>query len=539
MADMGLRTSSTERQWWFLGLMAIAWVLLGRLGDFPLFDVDEGAFAEASREMLESGDWWHTTLNGADRFDKPILVYWFQAAAIHLLGVNEWAVRLPSALCAVGSLGALVWHARRLWPEAASERGWLAAGLLGTSAGFVLIGRAATADAVLNALLLLGGLRLALFATQGGLRDLRWAAVWVGLGVLAKGPVALLIPGATLLLWSISTDRGARFRQALADGTSWVLLLLVALPWYVYAWHRHGDAFTEGFFWRHNLERFVGPLEGHGGSLLYYVVALPLLWLPWSALLFSLAWWGRRFWADKTDRFLLIWVVFVVVFFSLSGTKLPHYVLYAGMPIALLTARVLLDEQGGWARQIGLMAGMLLTPVLWVAMIGAVPYLALQIDPSPVRQLLNTAPNTSKVLGWGALAFFGVALSLFIPACKGPKRWLLPSGVCAVLLAWVVVPWWGETLQGPAKAAGLWARSQAWVSTTQWGLHLPSVGFYRQSATPRQAPQNGQWGLVQTMPADGAAVALGFESRGLRWVSPVSPTPALPEPFFPKPAQAP
>ena len=523
MPKSALRTASAERQWWAIGLLAIALMLMARLGAYPLFDVDEGAFAEASREMLESGDWWHTTLNGADRFDKPILVYWLQASAMHLLGVNEWAVRFPSALCAASSLLGLFLHARRLWPEASGDRGFLAAGLLGTSAGFVMISRAATADALLNALLLLGGLRLVLFATQGNRRDLRWSVLWFGLGALTKGPVALLIPGGTLLLWSLSTDRGHRFRQALADGPSWALLGVICLPWYLYAWQRHGDAFIDGFFLKHNLERFGGPLEGHGGSMLYYLVVFPLLWLPWSALLLPLLRRVRQFWADSTDRFFLIWAGFVVVFFSLSGTKLPHYILYAGMPIALLMARVILADHGSRALKLGLLAGMLMTPVLWLVMIGGVPYLVQHIDKGSVQQLLSTAPQTAEVLGWAALTLVFIALSLFMPSSHGPQRWLLPAGFSAVFLAWVVVPWWGETLQGPVKAAGLWARSQGLTHATQWGLHQPSVGFYRQNETPRQVPQVGHWGLVHTMPLEGQTFVIGFESRGLRWVSPVAP----------------
>ena len=102
----GQRMSEPRR--WSIGAAdgLVAAVLLalmvGWLGAGPLFDVDEGAFAEASREMLASGDWGHTTLNGADRFDKPILVYWLQAAALALIGPHEWAARLPSALCAWG-----------------------------------------------------------------------------------------------------------------------------------------------------------------------------------------------------------------------------------------------------------------------------------------------------------------------------------------------------------------------------------------------------------------------------------------------------
>ncbi|MFM2118552.1 MAG: hypothetical protein RL722_20, partial [Pseudomonadota bacterium] len=86
------------RQFWLWAAALLLVCLLG-LGRAPLFDVDEGAFSEASREMVTSGDWLHTTLNGNDRFDKPIGVYWLQASSLSLFGVNEFAVRLPSALC--------------------------------------------------------------------------------------------------------------------------------------------------------------------------------------------------------------------------------------------------------------------------------------------------------------------------------------------------------------------------------------------------------------------------------------------------------
>src|SRR4051794_41411660 len=90
-----LPSRATRRIAWAL---ALALPLLWQLGGVPLFDVDEGAFSEATREMLASGDWGHTTLNGAARFDKPIGVYWLQAASVHAFGLNEFALRLPSAL---------------------------------------------------------------------------------------------------------------------------------------------------------------------------------------------------------------------------------------------------------------------------------------------------------------------------------------------------------------------------------------------------------------------------------------------------------
>ena len=98
-------------RWWAAGLLVLC---LAWLGAAPLFDVDEGAFSEATREMLASGDWGHTTLNGEPRFDKPILVYWFQAASVAVFGLHEWSLRLPSALAMWVWCLATAWF---VWPR--------------------------------------------------------------------------------------------------------------------------------------------------------------------------------------------------------------------------------------------------------------------------------------------------------------------------------------------------------------------------------------------------------------------------------------
>jgi len=131
-------------------LVAAALLLLPAVGLPPLFDVDEGAFGEATREMLASGDWLSTTLNGAPRFDKPILIYWLQAMSVAALGLNEFALRLPSALAALAWIAAI---GRFASARLGAETGALAAWIAATCVGVVVIAHAATADALLNALL--------------------------------------------------------------------------------------------------------------------------------------------------------------------------------------------------------------------------------------------------------------------------------------------------------------------------------------------------------------------------------------------------
>jgi 4-amino-4-deoxy-L-arabinose transferase-like glycosyltransferase len=500
--------SALPRRLWWLGALLLLAFWLGGLGLAPLFDVDEGAFSEASREMLTSGDWGHTTLSGTDRFDKPILIYWFQAASLALLGVNEWATRLPSALAGWGWCVALAGFAAPRW-------GWrvavLAAGMLATSVGPMLIGRAATADSMLNLLLTLTALDLWRAVEQGEHNEdynpwpLRRAALWMGLGLLDKGPVAIVVPGGALALWwllsPLAAQRWPLARRVLADGRAWIIVLLVAGPWYAYALHRHGMTFVDGFFLKHNLDRFSGTLEGHSGSPLYYLVVMPLLFLPWSVLLLPVLVRVRALWPDATSRYLLLWAAFVLGFFSLSGTKLPHYVLYGMAPLVLLCARYWAEtERGvyhwGWALALSALALLGLT--------AAAPDLAARLQAGTRdefwRSLLGAAAATPApsvaLLGLAAV----VVLALYGWALTRPRQGALALlgavALAAVVWSTLALPWWGQALQGPVRELALRARADH-LPLVQWHLHLPSAAFYRQQPAPRRAPEPGEAALMR------------------------------------------
>lgn len=517
---------------WALALALLALALF-QLGAAPLFDVDEGAFSEATREMLQSGDFGHTTLNGEDRFDKPILVYWLQAASVALLGLNEFALRLPSALCAWGWALALYAFAR---PRLGERPAAGAALMLATSLGVLAIGRAATADALLNLLLVLAvfdGWRW-LVAEDASRRRaaLRRAFAWMGLGLLAKGPVAVLIPVAATALWLATAGDwrsfGRRAVQALTDAPAWGLLLAIALPWYAYALHRHGQAFVDGFFIRHNLARYGGAMEQHGGSVGYYLVVLPLLLLPWTPLLLALLARCRSHWRDPLGRFLLGWGGFVLVFFSLSGTKLPHYVLYGATPFVLLMAIEL--ERSGRAMRWALALACLVLLALAVLPAATVSDWVGAVRHPMYRALLAGAPAATALVAAGA-----VAVAVVLVLASAPARWrqglhataapLLSACVVALVLLGYGLPWWGTLLQGPVRDAALFARGRP-EPAVQWQLHQPSFAVYRGQATPRRAPQPGELALIRIdhlkkLPAeDAGAWELVFEERGIaliRW----------------------
>ncbi len=516
--------AAVGRAWGWLGaFLLLAYFLLG-LGQSLLFDVDEGAFSEATREMVVSGDWGHTTLNGADRFDKPIGVYWLQAISVKVFGVNEFALRLPSALAAWLACLALAWAAFQAWGVRAAM---LAAMVFASSLGPWAMARTATADALLGLWLMLSAWDLWRYVANSHPQALRRLALWMALGVLTKGPVAVLIPVAVLLLWQWIGPAPGLLLRCLRDGWSWLIFGGVAAPWYVYAWLRHGDAFIQGFFLRHNLDRFSAPMEGHGGGWLYFLLVMPLLWMPWTPLIISLFPRWKELWNTPLLRFALVWTGFVVVFFSLSATKLPHYVLYAapGVVVLLTYAGVHAKTVWWWICGVVLLA--------WLALLLVLPA-ELQSHPNWVgdsfyRTLLQSAqpPDFTRTLSAAVLMVQALWLlsSYCLPsALQLPRFGLLAMGHCAVL-SLAVLPWWSQALQGPVHALAGQAVGQTAV---QWGVHFPSFALYRQSPVPRRAPEEGEVALVRsdkpTWPADWPVVG---SERGFALVlRPVGSAPA-------------
>lgn len=524
---------------WALALLVlcVAW-----LGAAPLFDVDEGAFSEATREMLVSHDWGHTTLNGEPRWDKPILVYWAQAASVALFGLHEWALRLPSALAMWGWCLATAWFAWQRWGRTVG----LAAGtLLATSLGVVLIGRAATADALLNLWLALAAFDLWRHLERGERASLYRAAAWIGLGFLTKGPVALLVPGAAVFVWVAASRQWPKLRGLVADPRAWGLLLGIALPWYAYALHRHGMAFVDGFFVKHNLSRYGGTLEGHGGSIGYYGVVMPLLLMPWTPLLVPLLRQARVTWQEPAGRYLLGWAGFVLVFFSLSGTKLPHYALYGLTPLAILAARQL--PRSGRGMAISLAVASLAVVLIALYGLQAAPALAARSgDPLYLQLLAAPGPGTAdEALRATTALTLGVA-ALLLAIGGWLPWWGRTAKACAgallvsVMLVAVVLPWWAGRLQGPLKTMALKARAlepqRPGAAYVQWRMHQPSLAVYQQRELPRRSPAPGElaWTRLDRLgPSQGETQwQVVDQSNGyalVRWIGP-GPADALPEP---------
>ena len=462
------------------------------LGAAPLFDVDEGAFSQATLEMFERGDFLSTYLNGQPRYDKPILVYWLQAASVALLGPNEWAFRLPSAICATLWVALTYLFVKRNY---GTERALFSAVLLSTSLGVFIIGRAATADALLNCLLAASMFAAWLHLSTGRRSWLYAAHAAIGLGVLAKGPIAILIPFATTLIFCLLRKDFKTWARAVFDWRALLILIAIAAPWYVVIVMKEGWGFVEGFVLKHNVGRFGGPLQGHGGSLLYYFPVLVFVTLPFSALLVPVARAWREIWRDDLQAYLLLWFAFVFAFFSLSGTKLPHYVLYG------LTGLVVLMAVHGYH----------LKSAFWVLLPALLFFAALLFLPLIIAHGLPRIPDAyyREALG-GALgqfstayfAFFGIltALAIFgmIERHAALLRKLAILGLLSVVgLSTLVVPFVGKAQQGAIKEAALLCRSRN-IEPVMWRLNAPSFSVYRGAPTASREPRPGDVVLTRS-----------------------------------------
>lgn len=471
-----------------------------RLGAAPLFDVDEGAFSEATREMFERGDFLSTYLNGENRFDKPILVYWLQALGYLMFGPTEWAFRLPSAVAAA-LWSYATWHFAR--ERFGTNTALAALAVTATAIGPFAIGRAATADALLNLLLALALFDAWRHLESGRRTPLLRSFVWIGLGVLTKGPIALIVPGTVTFLWCASRGEWKRWARAVFDPLGLVILAGISVPWYAAALAIHGQAFIDGFILKHNVERFTGTMEGHAGSLFYYVLAVPLLLLPWTGPLLATLRHIRADCATGVRRFLWIWAGFVIVFFSLSGTKLPHYVLYGATPLFLLIAAHRNELRRTWPH--------LAAPALLLVVLPLLPLIFSALAASNAGNAYYRA-QLALAAGEATPEYFiittgGLLLWLWLAARWNAAAWIKLGAAAAIqvfVLGAAVVPWAGAVLQGPVKEAALLARKTG-EPVVAWRYYAPSFSVYRQSVTISRAPQPGELAITRTdrMPATG------------------------------------
>lgn len=479
------RSAFWPERWESRALLAILvlFPFLG-LGLSPLFDLDEGAFTASTTEMFLRGDFMSSYLLGEPRYDKPILIYWLQAASVTLLGHSEWAWRLPSALASAGWI--LVTYA---FLNRVSDRavGLVGALIMATAAGLTIITRAATADALLNLWLACAGYASWLWLQEGQRRWLYAAWLAMALGFLTKGPIALIIPGGALFLWCASHGNWRRFFNWAFAGGPLAAFFLVAAPWFIAQTWFEGPGFLTGFFLKHNVSRFGAPMEGHGGHYFYYVPVVLFSLLPHTGLLLAALGRLRLIWQDPLLRFGALWFMVAFALFSFSGTKLPHYVYYGYGGLVIVLAVTASQN-----RRRNLILG--LAPLafgLLLVIPRVLAHLATGLKPDD-RLMLSALPEAFGLAYslWCGLALL-VSLYLLLQRRIETQTALHINGLMlGIFMAVALIPAIGTIQQEPIRNAATFAR-HGQGPLVLYGLDTPSFQTYTGQQVIRRLPRSG------------------------------------------------
>jgi 4-amino-4-deoxy-L-arabinose transferase-like glycosyltransferase len=478
---------------WFLA--AVVWLaFFWQLGAVPLYDLDEGAFTEATREMLASGNFITPHRDGEPRYDKPVLIYWLQALSVKALGLTELALRLPSAIAATLWLLAL-WLFVRQQLDAATATVAALVMALGLQVG--VIARAAVADAVLNLFIALAFFDIYRYRLAPDRARLLRVYLWLALGFLTKGPVAVFFPLLVSLLYFASLRDLRTWAGAVFAPLGWLVFVAVAGPWYLAVYLDDG--------------RYGGVKHGHSGFPGYYFVVLPLVLLPFTGWLLRLLPGLGACWRDPLDRFLLLWFGTVFAVFSFSDTKLPHYLVYGITPLFVLMARYRDRLRSRWLA--------LLPPLAFMALLVMLPEVLALLQDQAVRAHERAMFASGLAVldrGYRLSALAGLAAMVALLLWRGPPPWrrLVLAGIVQTLVVLgVLVPRVFDVMQAPVKEAAQIARALD-LPTVVYRTSMPSFSVYRRAVTPRSdAPQAGQLVFLRVDRLERLAAELGGDDR--------------------------
>jgi 4-amino-4-deoxy-L-arabinose transferase-like glycosyltransferase len=435
--------------WGILVCVTLYICYFSHLGVLGFVGPDEPRYAWIARDMAETGDWVTPRLYGKPWFEKPPLFYWAAGHCFKWFGVSEAAGRLPSAVSALLATLALAWLALRLY--GAETARWLLL-LLPTTVGMIGFSHAAATDMPFSGMLTIA--MVCAFVVLGLTRDentpilprTRWLALVLfglsmGLAVLAKGPVAIILCGGGVLFWALFTKHWHDTLRLLHPAAI-ATFCATALPWYIRCARRNPD-FLRVFFIEHNLKRYLTPEFQHIQPFWFYLPVLLVALLPWTALfLWRVAHEVVRFLRAQRMKepalLLACWAGFCVVFFSISRSKLPGYILPALPALALILACSFISTEK--VSRCVLRVSLLLCSFLLLLPLAFVGFLAPHI-PLGNERVVTGACGVVALMG--AANFF---LALFLPPAREKGPLPFPAATCvlpilfAAMLGYFIAP---------------------------------------------------------------------------------------------------
>jgi 4-amino-4-deoxy-L-arabinose transferase-like glycosyltransferase len=452
-----LKSLAARVGWLVLILATLYTCYFSHLGAIGFVGPDEPRYAWIARAMAETGDWVTPRLYGKPWFEKPPLYYWGAALSFKLFGVSEAAARLPSAISALLATLALAWLALRLY--GAETARWLLL-FLPTTVGMIGFSQAAATDMPFSATFTVAMVATAVLlrlvpsdnssssaavgsATQSppssfasSTSSIYFAAVlfglFLGLAVLAKGPAAILLCGGAVFFWGLIT-KSWRDARRLLHPVGIAVFFVTALPWYFLCAHRNPD-FFHIFIIEHNFKRFLTPEFQHIQPFWFYAKIILLAFLPWTAALVWTLMAGLRHLSQAKRLspftwFLLCWAGFCVVFFTISRSKLPGYILPAIPAIGLLLSRAATSLASSKRRSFGLAS--LVAAALFAGSFAA----TIVYDEGRLKNLVAFAPLIGLILI--ALSIANLLLGIFFLLAR--RSAALVAAILPILLAFALL----------------------------------------------------------------------------------------------------
>jgi 4-amino-4-deoxy-L-arabinose transferase-like glycosyltransferase len=420
------RSSPWILSWAAIGLFATA---MSTSASAPLFDPDEGFYPGTAAESVDAGAAWDPRFNGERRWDKPILTYALIEASFAVFGRTVPAARFPIAAQGATLLLLAGFLVHRLaGPRAAA----LSAVILATTLGVQVFSRVAHPEfgvvMYITITELLAVLWIATPRPSARLSITILAGAATGLGVLTKGPVAIVLPALTIGMAGLIRN-GIRLPSREVVGhlaLAAAVALAVAAPWYLAMTRRHGMAFLQEAVWRHNVSRFAGTAFVHESRPWFFVVPTFVAMFPWSAFVPLAVWAAWR--QTKGPRgilrlYMASAAITAFVFYSASASRLPHYSLAFVPSLAILIALVLADDPECRAVRMAYRATAI-AMALVAGLLGAAPFLIDRIVGA--REILNALPDASHLTSTFAEAFWPGAVLLAVSSLvlwqAGPAR---------------------------------------------------------------------------------------------------------------------
>jgi len=431
----GKSWSDPENITWLLFAAVIVAVYLFAL-DVPLMGPDEPRYTQVAREMFERGDLVTPTLGGHNWFEKPVLLYWLQICSFALFGISEAAARFGSALFGLGTIASLFILGRcssesmgkisnfgilfdntdsKLKTENSKPQSSLApwfALVAATSLGLLVFSRGASFDIIITFPVTASLVGFFVFDRQAGpssaIRFLSLSVFYffIGLGLIAKGLIGAVFPLAIVSFYFLLSRRWPQKTFVLSLFWGGVISLSVAGLWYLPMFLQHGWEFWDEFIVQHHFQRYTSNKYRHPGPFWYFWIVLPLMTIPWLPLFAASVWKALRrtlfrgkrrsplpdFVDEYPDlvKFAFAWMLVPLVFFSLSGSKLPGYIVPALPPALVLTALFVRDiaRRGPWRSLLVKLVAFLMLASIASILAFALPRFA---EDDSVRKIIRTA----------------------------------------------------------------------------------------------------------------------------------------------------